>query len=128
MHLRTVSHRYRPRDDPELGFVSLTNPREVERRIIGDILALATLEARTEIARERFRQAQLRAAMDTLRLAATVRRVYFRAVATRQLADFLAEGVAAAETAAELAKRLAESGSMTKLDRARDEVFYAEVT
>ena len=28
MHLRTVSHRYRPRDDPELGFVSLTNPRE----------------------------------------------------------------------------------------------------
>ena len=115
---------------PTIALSALSTPVEldIERRIIGDILALATLEARTEIARERFRQAQLRAAMDTLRLAATVRRVYFRAVATRQLADFLAEGVAAAETAAELAKRLAESGSMTKLDRARDEVFYAEMT
>src|SRR5262249_815797 len=89
---------------------------------------LATLEARTEIARERFRQAQLRAAMETLRLAATVRRAFFRAVAARQMADFLAEGVSAAQTAAELAKRLAESGSMAKLDLSREQVFHAEMS
>ena len=40
---------------------------EIERRIVGDILALATLPARAEIAADRFRQAQLRAADDTLR-------------------------------------------------------------
>ena len=114
---------------PTISLSVLSTPVEldIERRIILEILALATLEARTEIARERFRQAQLRAAMETLRLAATVRRAFFRAVAARQMADFLAEGVSAAQTAAELAKRLAESGSMTKLDLSREQVFHAEM-
>ncbi|KAK0358401.1 hypothetical protein LTR94_035602, partial [Friedmanniomyces endolithicus] len=40
---------------------------EVERRVVGDILALATLPFRSDIARERFRKAQLRAAEETLR-------------------------------------------------------------
>ena len=35
---------------------------EVERQIVGDILALATLPLRSEIARDRFHQAQFRAA------------------------------------------------------------------
>jgi outer membrane protein TolC len=114
---------------PTIALSTISTPVEldIESRIVGEILALATLEARTEIARERFRQAQLRAAMETLHLAATVRRAYFRAVAARQIADFLAEGVSAAETAAELAKRLAESGSMTKLDQNREQVFSAEM-
>ncbi|MFX4612849.1 hypothetical protein ABTB11_19640, partial [Acinetobacter baumannii] len=47
---------------------------EIERQVVGDILALATLPFRSEIARQRFRQAQLRAALETLRLAAEVRR------------------------------------------------------
>src|SRR6516225_6311240 len=78
---------------PTIAFSALSTPVEldIERRIIADILALATLGARAEIARERFRQAQLRAAMETLRLAAAVRRAYFRAVAARQVADVLAE-------------------------------------
>jgi len=41
---------------------------DIERRIIMDILALATLPARAELAAERFRQAQLRAALETLRV------------------------------------------------------------
>jgi hypothetical protein len=52
---------------------------EIERQVVGDILALATLPFRSEIARDRFRQAQLKAALETLRLAANVRRAYFRA-------------------------------------------------
>src|SRR6266702_4582775 len=59
---------------------------EIERRIIADILALATLPARTEIAADRFRQAQLRAAEETLRVAAEARRAYYRSVAARELA------------------------------------------
>jgi len=66
--------------------------------------------------------------LETLRLATKVRRAYFRAVASRQLTDFLTQGVSAAETTAELAKRLGESGSMNKLDQARDQAFYAEMT
>ncbi|MCJ9736576.1 TolC family protein, partial [Bradyrhizobium sp. PRIMUS42] len=38
---------------------------EIERQVVGDILALATLPFRSDIARERFRQAQSRAALAT---------------------------------------------------------------
>ena len=51
---------------------------EIERQVVGDILALATLPFRSDIERDRFRQAQLKAALETLRLAADVRRAYFR--------------------------------------------------
>jgi len=57
---------------------------EIQRQVVGDILALATLPFRSEIAKQRFRQAQLRAALETLRLAADVRRAYYRAVAANE--------------------------------------------
>jgi outer membrane protein TolC len=101
---------------------------EVEKRIIGNILALATLPVRASIAADRFSQAQLRAAEDTLRIAAETRRSYYRAVAASQLAAFLAESQRAAETATRLAQRLGETGAINKLDQAREQVFYAELT
>jgi len=101
---------------------------EIEARIIGNILALATLSARAEVATDRFRQAQLRAAEETLRLAAETRRSYYSAVAAHETARFLAQANEAAETASKLARRLGESGAMTKLDQAREQVFYAETT
>jgi outer membrane protein TolC len=101
---------------------------EIERRIVADILALATLPARSEIAADRFWQAQLRAAEEALRIAADTRRAFYRAVGARQLAAFFEQAKSAAETASELARRLGESGAMNKLDQAREQVFYAEVT
>jgi outer membrane protein TolC len=101
---------------------------ELEASIAADILALATLPARSEIAADRFRAAQLRAAFETLRAATEARRNYYKAVAACELVDFLAQANAAAETAAKLARQLGETGAMNKLDQARDQVFYAEVT
>jgi len=101
---------------------------EIERRIVGDILALATLPVRSEIAGDRFRQAQLRAAEATLRAAAETRRAYYRSVAAAEMAGFLDQAAATAQTTSELAKRLGESGAMNKLDQAREQVFYAEIT
>jgi len=101
---------------------------EIERRIVADILALATLPARSEVAADRFWQAQLRAAEETLRVAAETRRAFYRAVAARQLAGFFEQAKSAAETASELARRLGESGAMNKLDQAREQVFYADLT
>jgi hypothetical protein len=56
--------------DPTFSLSRIWTPVEldIERRIIADILALATLPARAELAAERFRQAQLRAALETLRV------------------------------------------------------------
>lgn len=101
---------------------------EIERQVVGDILALATLSARSDIAKERLRQAQLRAALSTLRLAGDVRRAYFQAVAANEMAILLADARSTAETTAQLAKKLGETGSINKLDQAREQVFYAETT
>jgi outer membrane protein TolC len=101
---------------------------DIERRIIMDILALATLPARAELAAERFHQAQLRAALETLRVGFETRRVYYRAVAAEVLAASLAQAASAAESAAKLAKELGETGAMNKLDQAREEAFYVELS
>jgi outer membrane protein TolC len=111
-----------------LSRISGDGASEVERQVVGDILALATLPFRSDIERDRFRQAQLKAALETLRLAADVRRTYYRAVAANELAGVLAEAKSTAEATANLARKLGETGSINKLDQAREQVFYAEVT
>ena len=115
---------------PTVSLERLVNPleREIEWRIIGNILALVTLPARASIAADRFEQAKLQAAEATLRLAAEARRNYYRAVAARQLATYLDQSKGAAEAATKTAKRLGETGAMNKIDQAREQVFYAEVT
>src|SRR6266853_1542893 len=92
------------------------------------IAEAAMVPVRANIAADRFHQAQLRAAEETLRVAAEARRNYYRAVASRQLATFLTQASSAAETAAKLAKQLGETGAMNKLDQAREQSFYIEVT
>lgn len=101
---------------------------EIERQVVGDILALATLPFRSEIARQRFQKAQLRAAEETLRLAADVRRAYYRVVGANELVVLLTDANSTAESTAQLALRLGQTGSMNKLDQARQQVFYAEIT
>jgi len=101
---------------------------EIERQVVGDILALATLPFRSDIARDRFRQAQLKAALETLRLAADVRRAYFRSVAANEMIGLLSDAKSTAEATAQLAGKLGETGSINKLDQAREQVFYAETT
>ncbi len=101
---------------------------EIERQVLGDILALVTLPFRSEIARQRFQKAQLRAAEETLRLAADVRRAYYRAVAANELVGLLTDAKSTAESTAQLAEKLGQTGSLNKLDQAREQVFYAETT
>src|SRR5713101_6845889 len=101
---------------------------EIERQVVGDILALATLPFRSEIARQRFQKAQLRTAEETLRLAAEVRRAYYRAVAANELVGLLTDAKSTAESTAQLAEKLGQTGALNKLDQAREQVFYAETT
>lgn len=108
--------------------ISGNGASEIERQVVGDILALATLPFRSDIARDRFRQAQLRAALATLRLAADVRGAYVRAGAGNEMVVLLTDAKATAESTAQLAVKLGETGSLNKLDQAREQVFYAETT
>ena len=116
--------------NPTFSVERLSGPAEIEieKRIVANILALATLPARADIAAGRFLQAQLAASEQTLRVAAETRRAYYRAVAAQEQVGLLDQAKSAAETAATLAKRLGETGALNKLDQAREQVFYAEVT
>jgi outer membrane protein TolC len=116
--------------NPRFSYLNIAGSAEleIERTVVADILALATLPVRSDIALTRFRQAQLRAALETLRLAFDTRRTYYRAVAAQELVAFLIQAQSAAETAAQLAVRLGETGAMNKLDQAREQVFYADIT
>ncbi len=111
-----------------LSRISTSVELDIERQIVTNILALATLPARAEIATERFRQAQLNAAQETIRVGLEARRNYYRAVASRQLVAFLEQAGSAAETAAKLATELGRTGAMNKLDQAREQLFYAELS
>ena len=100
---------------------------EIESQLAADILALATLPARSEIVARRFHQAQLQTALIVLRSAAETRRAFYSAVAARATEDFLTQSQANAEAAAQASRRLGESGANSKLDQARNQVFDAEV-
>jgi outer membrane protein TolC len=100
---------------------------EAERQLVANLLALATLPARRDIAADRFRAAQLKAALTTLKLAADVRRQYYRAVAANHQIAFLEQARLSAEAASDLAKRLGETGGLNKLEQAREHALHAEV-
>src|SRR5262245_24062460 len=70
-----------------VSFSDVSTPVEldVERKVIGSLLSLLTMPARTRIASDQFAQAELQAAEDTLGVAAETRRAYVRAVATREI-------------------------------------------
>ncbi len=123
-----VAESLPPNPKLSISRIASTANVEIERRIIGDILELATLPARAEIAQDRFRQAQLRAAAETARVAGEARRAFYRAVASQQLGALLTNAQSGAANAAKLANRLGQSGALNKLDQAREQVFYAEIT
>ena len=116
-----------PNPSVSISRISGSVETEIDRQIVGSILALATLPARSEIAEDRFRQAQLVAALETLRVAAETRRAFYRAVGAQEMIGLLTQAESAAATSAQLAKRLGESGAMNKLDQAREQVFHTDI-
>lgn len=101
---------------------------EIERRLVASLLSLFTLEKRRAIAEKQIQAAQYRAIEATFRLSAEVRWAYYRAVAARQTAAFLERARVTAEVAADLSRKLGETGAATKLTQARAGAFYAEVS
>lgn len=108
---------------PELGLL-----RAIEGVVAKNILSLATQKRRVDIADTRFRQAQLKAVHETLKLAAETRRAWINAVSAFETVYYLNQAKAAADAASELARKLGESGALPKAGQAREHAFYAELT
>jgi outer membrane protein TolC len=99
---------------------------EIERAFLFDVLALITMPLRTQIEQRRFELVKTRVAAETLRVAADVRRTYYRALAAQEGVKYMQQVRDAAEASAELARRMAVAGNFSKLDQAREQLFYAE--
>ena len=100
----------------------------IERTFLFDILGLITMPVRTDLERRRFALAQNRIAAELLQVTADTRRAWSSAVAAQEAVKYMEQVRAAAEASAELARRMAAAGNFSKLDQARDQVFYAEAT
>lgn len=108
--------------------VSAAHLLDIERRLVVDLLSIATLPARAEEGERRFEAARLRAVEATFRTAAETRRAWVRAVAAAETVRFLEEARLAADAAADLTRKLGETGAAGKLEQARASAFYAEIS
>ena len=107
--------------------VSTSIELDIERKVVASVLSLATWPTRSKIAGVRIEQAELRAAEDTLRLAADTRRAYIRAVAAREIFAALTAAKASADLSAMLTGKLTETGAVNMLNHARAQVFATEL-
>lgn len=116
--------------NPHLSYMRARHGGEYETETVlsFNILALVTVPLALQAQKQRFEQAKLRAAEEALRVAAETRKAYFRALAARQMAAYMREVKLAAEASADLARRMAAVGNLSKLDRMREQAFYAEAT
>lgn len=101
---------------------------EIERAFLFDVLGLLTMPLRTQIEQRRFEVMKTRVSAETLRIASETRRAYYRALAAQEGVKYMEQVKEAAEASAELARRMAAAGNFSKLDQAREQVFYAETT
>ena len=101
---------------------------EIERKFIVELVGLLTIPLRTQIERRRFDLAKTRVAAETTRVAADARRAYYGALGAQEGVKYMTQVKEAAEASAELARRMAAAGNFTKLDHAREQIFYAETT
>ena len=101
---------------------------EIDRAFILDVLGLLTIPIRTQIEQRRFELTKTRVAAEATRAASDVRRAYFGAVAAQEGVKYMSQVKDAAEASAELARRMAAAGNFSKLDQAREQLFYAEAT
>lgn len=116
--------------NPRLALERLTRGEDTE---IGRVLSFGLLEVlslpwRAGHAERQMEAARLQLAADVLRLSAQVRQQWVRAVAAEQLALYHEQVRDAAHASAELARRMQAVGNWSRLQRDREQVFYAEAT
>jgi len=113
--------------------LTISRPRsganlEIEHSLHYSLARLLVLPLLKRTEEARFEQTQRAVAVEVLTLASETRKAWFQAVAAAESARYLAQVKDAAEASAELARRMAEAGNFNRLQRAREQAFYAEAT
>ncbi len=114
--------------NPVLTFDRLVRGDDVDigRLLSFQIVDLLTWPLRTQMAGLRIEQDKIKAAGDIIERAADARKAWVEAVAAGQSLAYTRDVMTAAEASAELARRMQGVGNFSRLQRAREQAFYAD--
>ena len=101
---------------------------EIGRLLSFGLVDLILLPQRLSISRSQAAQAQVQLSGAVVDQVTQVRQAWVRAVAARQSLQYAEQVKESAEASAELARRMQLVGNFSKLQRARQQVFYADAT
>ncbi|HSV71386.1 MAG TPA: TolC family protein [Methylibium sp.] len=101
---------------------------EIEHGLHLNLARLLAAPMVAELEARRVEQARLAAVLQVLTLAAEARKAQVQAVAAEEAVRYLRRVQDAAEASAELARRMAEVGNFSALQRLREQGFYADAT
>ncbi|CAN7330003.1 TolC family protein [Variovorax sp. LjRoot290] len=101
---------------------------EIGRLLSFGLVDLILLPQRLSISRSQAAQAQVQLSGTVVDQVTQVRQAWVRAVAAQQSLQYAEQVKESAEASAELARRMQLVGNFSKLQRARQQVFYADAT
>lgn len=99
---------------------------EFGRLLSVGLLDLLTLPQRQVISRNQVAQAKVQLGGAVVEQVSQVRQAWVRAVAAQQLLQYAGQVNRSAQASAELARRMQQVGNFTRLQRARQQAFYAD--
>ena len=114
--------------NPGIAFARTTQGGEIEREWLLhiNVARLIAIPLFLEVESRRFAETQLRVSLQMVSLAADTRKAYFNALAAEESVRYMRQVMQAAEASAELARRMEQVGNFNKLQRAREQGFYAD--
>ncbi|MBT9508669.1 TolC family protein [Rhodoferax sp.] len=101
---------------------------ELNRLLSFGLLDILTLPQRQLIARSQVAQFKIQLSADVVDNVTQVRQAWVRAVSAQQVLKYAEQVNRSAQASAELARRMLQVGNFTKLQRARQQIFYADAT
>ena len=114
--------------NPGIAFARKSQGGEVELEwlLAINLARLIAIPLFMEVESRRFAHTQLRVSLQMATLAADTRKAYIRALAAEETVRYMRQVMQAAEASAELARRMQQVGNFNKLQRAREQGFYAD--
>ena len=100
--------------------------KDIGRMLAFSVFDLLLLPARLRAADFQQQQLRVRTAGEIVQAAADARQAWVRAVAAQQAAAYAQQVKDSADASAELAQRMQAVGNFSKLQRARQQAFYAD--
>ena len=111
-----------------LDWIRSPNTADITRMLGVGLLDILTLPQRNRVTQSRLEKGQLQLTSDIIDKVTQVRQAWVTAVSAQQSLTYAKQVSDSAEASAELARRMLEVGNFNKLQRARQQAFYADAT